>query len=90
MDANTTNKVKRNPKSHVCIPVQQSDLAADIPKAIPVQFEFELCGQFPNELLTTLREQVVNKSSSPFSQLNGRVFTVERGTIKFKRRKRIE
>jgi hypothetical protein len=90
MDANTTNKVKRNPSSHVCIPVQDSDIAADIPTAVPVQFEMTFCGEFRNELLTTLREQVVNKSSSQFSQLAGRVFTIERGTIRFKRRKRIE
>lgn len=90
MDANTTNRTKRNPKSHVCVPVQDADITADIPMAIPVQFELSFCGEFPNELLTSLREQVVNNSSSPYSGVAGKVFTVERGTIRFKRRKRIE
>lgn len=76
-----TNKSARNPKLHVCIPVSSKDLCAQIPVKQPVQFEFSLCEDFPNDLLTSMREQVVHKSPSTFSPLAGKLLSFAHGRL---------
>lgn len=77
-----TNRQEREAANHVKLPVTAQDVILRIPASIPVQFEFSLCEQFPNELLTNMREQVVNNKDGTFSPFAGKVLRVTHGTIR--------